>query len=291
MFEKPPSRAISADFSRTLSEYAQDWFFQYNFFRHEEDPSQRGYKLSGKKFVYADLGGCLPFDYSNTVFFDRCKKWSGVCVEPNPSLVVFLEAYRKCRVLPLCVSDKDNPRSVFRYRDGDAAFAARCTTLSSLLTETDLHTVDFLSVDVENQEEKVFQNFNFADFDVRFVVVEVGRGVNWLKLDTLFLKAGYLKIAILSRDVVYASLKALKETKGNLPGWEMLNNMEGPLLPPGWDDFHYQVINDETKTEEYMQVVLTRSPTTRRRPRNICICITRNSVFTKGIYFWTVGSF
>ncbi|CAD7965398.1 unnamed protein product [Amoebophrya sp. A25] len=319
LFDKPPSRGSEADFtSKMLSEYAQDWFLQYNFFSGQHPAEvHRDYETSTKvasgvgdastlaqggldpdeatnihretsaspipegaaidqqgqegrlldwprQRTYVDLGGCLPFDYSNTVYFDRCqtKKWTrGLCVEPNSNLTPFLEAYRRCNVLQMCVADRDKPKNVFRYRDGDSAFSARCTTLANVLLTTESPTVDFLNVDIEGQEKKVFQDFPFDAFDVKFVVVEVGIGVNWLELDTIFLQAGYVKIAILGRDCVYASRAALMEFKGHLPGYELLhalpkNAKDG--LPQDWTTFHEQVIEDERRAEEYSQARIRR---------------------------------
>ncbi|CAD7924346.1 unnamed protein product [Amoebophrya sp. A120] len=338
LFEKPPSLGTAEEFStKMLSEYAQDWFLQYNFFRekashyptlqkassskrrqlavklaeeggssssaqgeigdwssmHELLQDEQGGATAGAEVMtsssmevvldeatanvknhqktYVDLGGCLPFDYSNTVFFDRCQaeRWSrGLCVEPNPTLTPFLEAYRRCKVVPYCVADRDKPRNVFRYRDGASAFAARCTTLANLLLSADLHDVDFLSVDIEGQEKKVFQDFPFHAFNVKFVVVEVGTGVNWLELDTAFLRGGYIKIGILGRDCVYAKRSALKELKGHLPGFEMLNRLPADArygLPENWEEFHGQVIRDETRAEEYAQARIRREVVLKRQ--------------------------
>ena len=69
--------------------------------------------------------------------------------------------------------------------------------------------VDLLSVDVESAELEIFRTFPFADFDVRHVVVEVGSGVRWLEVDTIFLSNGFAKVAVLGRDAVYARLANL----------------------------------------------------------------------------------
>ena len=39
---------------------------------------------------YIDIGAFHPFKLSNTVFFDQCLGWEGICVEPNP--------YRRCHL-------------------------------------------------------------------------------------------------------------------------------------------------------------------------------------------------
>jgi len=221
-----------------------------------------------RELSYVDVGGCLPFDYSNTAWFDRCRgeRWGGapgkpnLCVEPNPSLNPMLQAYRRCHVLPFCVSDKDNPDHTFKHRDGRPAFVARCVPLNSLLGSAGSFDVDFLNVDVENQEMAVFEPFPFHDFNIKYVVVEVGKGVNSLRVDTVFLSNGYVKVSFLGRDAVYAKISALRASKGHLPGWELLGpkSQDTMLLPHGWKEFHYRVVEDELKQEEYHQARIRR---------------------------------
>ena len=57
--------------------------------------------------------------------------------------------------------------------------------------------IDYMSVDVENQEKEIFQYFPFEYFDIKFIVMEVGTGVNWLDMDSIFLPQGYIKVAVL----------------------------------------------------------------------------------------------
>ncbi|CAK0831495.1 unnamed protein product [Prorocentrum cordatum] len=93
-----------------IGEFKQDWFIYWNFFRNNGPaPRVDGRERAG---VYVDIGASLPFEYSNTVAFDRCFGWRGVCVEPNPHLAHFLRAYRSCEVFERwIVSTMRGPRA------------------------------------------------------------------------------------------------------------------------------------------------------------------------------------
>ncbi|KAF4749281.1 hypothetical protein FOZ63_008227, partial [Perkinsus olseni] len=55
------------------SQWFQDWFVYHNFF-----PWKRN-------LTFMDIGAFHPFMYSNSLMFERCFGWRGVCVEPNPT--------------------------------------------------------------------------------------------------------------------------------------------------------------------------------------------------------------
>eukprot|EP00397_Hematodinium_sp_SG-2012_P022245 GEMP01023034.1.p1 GENE.GEMP01023034.1~~GEMP01023034.1.p1 ORF type:complete len:329 (+),score=46.66 GEMP01023034.1:360-1346(+) len=193
------------------SEYNQDWFLYYNFFRTEEmrrrrreDPS----RIGSSDFHYVDIGASLPVEYSNTVFFDRCLNWTGICVEPSPYLQPLLELYRTCTVIQHCAHDIYRPGHSFHHPDGSPAFHADCFPLDDILTRAGYRnqTIDILSLDIEKQERMVMSQFPLQDYDIRFVVMEVTRGPGWLEMDTRFFLNGFAKIAVLGRDLVYAKL-------------------------------------------------------------------------------------
>jgi hypothetical protein len=224
---------------QTLAEFGQDWYLWWNFLKGARDPGSPG--------VYVDVGASLPYDYSNTVMLDQCLGWHGICIEPNPYLVPFLHAYRGCQVLPYCVDAETEHARSFVDRDGSFAFAADCRPLGEMLEEAGLlhQTIDVLSIDVEHGELRVLQGLPLDRFDVRLVVVEVSQGARWLEVDSVLLPKGYAKVAVLGRDVVYAKLSEL--SAGGYSAWPLLRG--AAVLPPGWSQFHQQVVDDELEEE------------------------------------------
>lgn len=226
----------------SLSEYGQDWFVWWNFFRPFRE----------KPGLYVDVGASLPFDYSNTVLLDRCLGWQGVCVEPNPHILSFLQAYRSCTVFPNCIDEEKFKGKAFSDRNGQLEFTADCLPLGEVLARAGLkgRRIDLLTIDVEHHEMGVLRSVDLDEFDVRFIVIEVTRGATWLEVDSYILPKGYAKIAVLGRDVVYGKLAELRSA--GFADWQpMLISDEEPrtLLPNGYAKFHQRVIDEEVEEE------------------------------------------
>lgn len=232
-----------------VAEFQQDWFVHQNFFR--------GGQMGGDTEhapLYVDVGASLPFEYSNTVVLDRCLGWQGICVEPNPHIVAFLEAHRSCEVVPKCVSEERVRGKPFSDRDGEVMFHANCSPLWEILDRAGARhrRIHVLSIDVEHGELGVLRGLPLDQFDVRVIVVEVTKGARWLEVDTIILPHGYAKVAVLGRDVVYVKLEEL--TSGSFAtNWQFLRESSGhralATLPPNWADFHQRVVDEELHAE------------------------------------------
>lgn len=230
----------------SVSEFGQDWFAYWNFFRGGGAPPGGG-------GVYVDVGASLPFEYSNTVIFDRCLGWRGVCIEPNPHLVAFLEAYRSCEVVPHCIDEAAASRRPFTDREGNVQFTADCLSLGEILDRAGLahQRIDVLSIDVEHGELNALRGMELDRYDIRVIIVEVTRGARWLEVESAILPFGYAKVAVLGRDVVYAKLEDLS---GFAPAWPVMAEpaeASGPraVLPQTWSHFHQRVIDEELEAE------------------------------------------
>lgn len=236
---------VSEDGSNaSISEFGQDWFALRNFVNRK--PGYPG--------VYVDVGASLPFDYSNTVMYDRCLGWQGVCVEPNPHLSLLNEAYRSCQVFQNCVDMDGMAGRPFVDRDGKEEFRADCLPLGEILRRANLQgkRIDVLNIDVEHQELAVLKSLDFGDFDIRVIVVEVTRGARWLEVDSVLLPAGYAKVAVLGRDVVYVKLEELQ--LHGLAAWPLLTRTPDAeqvkaVVPEGWAAMHQRVLDEELEEE------------------------------------------
>lgn len=218
----------------TASQWQQDWFVYQNFFHGTDLDSEREapQMRPSRTGIFVDIGAFHPIHLSNTFFFDRCLGWKGLCAEPNPSWEPYFRAYRpNCKVVPNCVWS--HPRSVVMSFEKDPIeayiqeepggsgavpikgnstrpqFAAECRTLEDILTAEGLQrpkTIDYMSVDAEAAEVEIFRNFPFDKFDISVVSVEV-QAHNYYELDTIFLSAGYTKLAVLGGDHVFLRLQ------------------------------------------------------------------------------------
>jgi len=224
----------------STAEFGQDWYAFWNFAQHTAARNPGG-------GVYVDVGASLPFEYSNTVVFDRCLKWRGICVEPNPYLTSFLRGHRSCEVVAHCVDKTASPDRAFVGRDGKLEFSADCLPLGEILTRAGLRhrRIDVLSVDVEHGELSVLRGLTLDDFDIRVIIIEVTRGVRWLEVDTAILPWGYAKVAVLGRDSIYVKLEELRR----YASWPFLGG-RAAALPEDWAEFHERVIDEESVAEQ-----------------------------------------
>jgi len=190
-----------------------------------------------RRGVFVDVGAFHPIHLSNTFFFERCLGWRGLCAEPNPSWAPYFGAYRqRCQLAPNCVwsrprsvvmSFQKDPIEAYIQEDASAGsgggsgavliegngtrprFEAVCRTLEDILSSAGLRrpaTIDYMSVDAEAAEVEIFREFPFREFDISVISVEV-QAQHYYELDTIFVSAGYAKLAVLGGDHVYAKLR------------------------------------------------------------------------------------
>ena len=76
---KATCEAILRGEARSLSQMWQDWWLVHNLFAREKQ------ELKWGDGFYVEMGVWDPLQASNTLFFDKCLGWKGVCFEPNPS--------------------------------------------------------------------------------------------------------------------------------------------------------------------------------------------------------------
>ena len=181
--------------SWSLSQAGQDaWIFGEVF-----NEKTRGYFL--------DIGAHDGITISNTYFLERRYRWSGLCVEANPSTFELLRQNRSSTCLNVCL-DLQRGEVEFAVRDvlsgvvgenldnrSPAANASvirlKTVPLVELLEEQRSPTViDYLSIDVEGAEERVLDTFDFDRY--RFNCITIERPSD--KLRSLFGTKGYVLV-------------------------------------------------------------------------------------------------
>lgn len=233
------------------SQWQQDWFVYQNFVRGSDpERSDTPGSPASRQGVFVDVGAFHPIHLSNTLFFERCLGWRGLCVEPNPNFSPYFEAYRpNSELVRNCVWSR--PRTVHMafakdpieayIQDDDessgapglgavqigeggtkhAGFPAECRTLDDILSSKNLRRpaiIDFMSVDAEAAEVEIFRGFRFADFDIRVINVEV-QASNYYELDLIFFTAGYAKAGVMGGDHVYSKISRSLRPPDNAAAW------------------------------------------------------------------------
>lgn len=228
------------DHKQFMGQWGQDEFLVQNVF------GTNGLKGQG---IYVDVGSSHPYHLSNTAYLDSCLNWRGVCMEPNPRLKHIIRGVRTCAVVDACawankttmkfsnglelaartesvelkpstpgeIEEDTHPAETFFEARCDSLHQLMLEGLGQLLTESEVADildnkkkprVDLLSVDAEGSELEIFKDFPFEAWDIRCIVVETSRRTS-MAMDSILLPLGFIKVAVLGKDAIYATREQL----------------------------------------------------------------------------------
>jgi len=186
---------------RPGSQFHQDVMIFRNFFQEKAMRGERG--------LYIDSGANDWAVLSNTLLFDKCLGWEGICLEPDQRYAPGLKANRSCHYFPECISEHETTTSFTmsgtggHVGGGAGASQVRCRPLSAFLKAVGAEEkpVDLWSLDVEGHEMTVLQG------GVRFEQIRMILMENfWLSTrnsDYFLAQAGYVKWAQLAIDGLF----------------------------------------------------------------------------------------
>ncbi|XP_060568196.1 protein Star-like [Ruditapes philippinarum] len=168
---------------------------------------------------------------SNTLFLERFRNWTGLLIEPNPSLFLkLLRKNRKSFAVNACLSTKDYP-SVETFSSGKGAcfgrildhegenfqnqtFKVKCYPLISILQAINRYEVDYFSLDIEGAEEGVLSKIPWEKVNIKIISIEHNK---WrggkLNLKHFMEKRGYKYVKEISDVGVAPDLIFEKKTQ------------------------------------------------------------------------------
>lgn len=202
----------------------------------------RNFFAGQRRGLYLDVGTNAPIAISNTVFFDACLGWEGICFEPQSRYHATIRKERTCSLVPRCVLgraanvtmsgsdvlarfDPSARRLANRREPGTRRKAAgggpgsmSCVGVLEELARLRLRgrTVDLLSIDIEGSEPAVLRCLPWGEVDIRTVLIETDKA-DLRHVDAFFASHGYANVASIMRynrpqrtgtylDHVYAKL-------------------------------------------------------------------------------------
>jgi FkbM family methyltransferase len=144
--------------------------------------------------LFVEAGAVDGVFESNTYYLERFRGWRGILIEPIPDMFIRLAinrplAYRfNCALVPFdfhdatisifsehamshvandsqsALASDDNPRK--------APIKVPARTLSSILEETSMQSIDLLSLDVEGSELSALQGIDFSKHKPKHILIE-----------------------------------------------------------------------------------------------------------------------
>ncbi|XP_013388510.1 uncharacterized protein LOC106157424 [Lingula anatina] len=252
MFEDLGSRKINATDPRLLEYLRDKWIFApsrrpYNLDNPEkEHMSQIGQSQVVDKLLkqrkngfFVEAGASDGEKFSNSLFFERFRNWSGVLVEANPlSFHTLSKKHRKAFTINSCLSLSPHPDRVeftmasslggitqeaYNIPSSEVSLISgrslvQCFSIHSILGALCVNHVDYFSLDVEGAEVEILRTFPWKDITVDIWSIEYavhGGGKDTpkrlLAIRDIFQKTGaYEEIGLEKRqDVLFARKEIL----------------------------------------------------------------------------------
>ncbi len=137
--------------------------------------------------TYVECGANDGFAQSNTYYLAKHRGWSGVLIEPVPTLYQLCKRFRpESRAFNCALGSSDGGSISINYDDlttsvirGPSARNAKrkpitvpLRTLTSVLAEAQLQDIDFFSLDVEGFEVEVLKGIDFERTKIKYILVE-----------------------------------------------------------------------------------------------------------------------
>jgi len=181
--------------------------------------------MNGRKGFYVDSGSNHATQMSNSLFFDWCLGWNGLCVEPDPEYHEGIRKYRTCTLVPECISDRDQELK-FTFagagghvssNDSSTNTTVHCSSLESILQRENRKDmiIDFWSLDVEGHEMTVLRSVNFDKIHVDVMSIE-DMHIPVRELDQLMYESNFIKMFELPLDSLYVNQRLLSSKGGNI---------------------------------------------------------------------------
>lgn len=151
---------------------------------------------------FIDIGAGDGERFSNTLFFEKERKWKGICIEPLPFIFNELIKNRKSICIQSAISNyekkneeftiiktisyglsgltnKYDPRHLRRiesdvklYNGYKDTIKVDVYSLQKILNDYTISNIDFCSIDVEGAELSVLQSINFSKIKIKCFCIE-----------------------------------------------------------------------------------------------------------------------
>ncbi|XP_021343454.1 uncharacterized protein LOC110443514 [Mizuhopecten yessoensis] len=172
---------------------------------------------------YVECGALNGEKGSNSLFFERVRKWNGLLIEADPTNYKALKSKnRKAFTLNACLYPKPHPAEVMFNKAFNMGRAihddfvrqwltnrgikpdpvpVQCFPLYSILLALNQTTVDFFSLDVEGDEVEILKTIPFDKINIKMLTVEYSHGSGGkYELQYYMESQGYDTLVSMERD-------------------------------------------------------------------------------------------
>lgn len=213
------STLCSAEF---YSQCKQDQYVYNKYFR--------GYRNG----IFVDIGAHDGISLSNTYFFEKVMGWTGICVEPIPSVFANLQKNRNCTLINGCIADWYGPgvflkisgplemfsglvakyspqhtqviqRLLAEHGGSYEEIDVNCFLFNDIVKQNGITRINFLSLDTEGGE---FEILSSIDFDlIRIDVITLENNYADPRFVPFLRSKGFRFVTSLDQDMIFVNKK------------------------------------------------------------------------------------
>lgn len=223
-----------------FSQYQQDQFLDKVLFNKK------------KNGFFIDIGAHDGVSISNSLFFEKYRKWEGICVEPNPIVYKELIKNRTSLNLNVCIG---NSNEIVRFAqiEGYSEMLSGVTSkyderhlsrikseiiqkggeIKSILVqmlrldtikEIENRSIDFISIDTEGNEFDIIKSIDFKNVNIKAIVIE--NNYKDKEFEKYLKSSNFILLTNLQTDEIYIHKNEYKFiVRYNLTIWNLKNRM------------------------------------------------------------------
>ncbi len=149
-----------------------------------------------KKGFFVEIGAFNGINGSNCFYFEKFMDWNGIAVEPSPVHFEKLKKNRKCICINKAISNQNDHKEFVEVTNGYTQMSGiltneykktldiimkdprtkmnklniKTSTFNEIVGENKI--IDYLSIDVEGEEERILESIDFNYFNIKVISVE-----------------------------------------------------------------------------------------------------------------------
>ena len=149
-----------------------------------------------KKGFFVEIGAFNGINGSNCFYFEKFMDWNGIAVEPSPVHFEKLKKNRKCICINKAISNQNGHKEFVEVTNGYTQMSGiltdeykktldiimkdprtkmnklniKTSTFKEIVGENKI--IDYLSIDVEGEEERILESIDFNYFNIKVISVE-----------------------------------------------------------------------------------------------------------------------
>ncbi len=149
-----------------------------------------------KKGFFVEIGAFDGINGSNCFYFEKFMQWEGIAIEPSPIYFEKLKKNRNCICINKAISNRVEQKEFVEVTNGYTQMSGivseeyqktldiinkdprtklnkiklETSTIKEIIKENKI--IDYLSIDVEGEEEKILESIDFNYFNIKVLSVE-----------------------------------------------------------------------------------------------------------------------